>query len=172
MQVLDWVKKNYQCDTTVLRLRHESGRIWHDGCLRHISRQNSGRHGLCGGTSLKDVSGLGKLPFWIIHGTADRAVSIGQSKVVVEKLQNSNNDSRLRYDWLQGGKPRHASPHLLSEKTYDWLFSHCLLDKNRPVNKDIDIGLSDIHKAYSDIRSGTPDPEIIDGPSITTGNEY
>ena len=50
---------------------------------------------LCGGNSLKDVSGLGKLPFWIIHGTADRAVPVKQSKVVVENLKKSGNDSRL-----------------------------------------------------------------------------
>ena len=127
---------------------------------------------LCGGTSLHDVSGLGKLPFWIIHGTADRAVSIKQSEVVVDKLQNSSNDTRLRYNWLQGAN--HGTPARIFylKKTYDWLFSHSLVDKDRPVNKDVSIDLSDIHKAYSDIHSGIPNPEIIDGPSITTGNEY
>ena len=52
------------------------------------------------------------------------------------------------------------------------MFSHSLVDKDRPVNKDVSIDLSDIHKAYSDIHSGIPNSEIIDGPSITTGNEY
>ena len=127
---------------------------------------------LCGGTSLKDVSGLGKLPFWIIHGTADRAVPIRQSKEVVEKLQDSHNDSRLRYEWLEGGN--HGTPARIFylKKTYEWLFSHSLVDKGRPVNRDINIGMSDIQKAYSDIHSGTDNPEIIDGPSITTGHEY
>jgi predicted peptidase len=82
---------------------------------------------LCGGTSLKDVSGLGKLPFWIIHGTADRAVPIRQSKEVVEKLQDSHNDSRLRYEWLEGGN--HGTPARIFylKKTYEWLFSHSLV---------------------------------------------
>src|SRR5574344_841652 len=173
MQVLDWVKTNYQCDTTRVYVLGMSlgGYGTMDVCGTYPDRIAAGM-ALCGGTSLKDVSGLGKLPFWIIHGTADRAVSINQSKAVVEKLQNSNNDSRLRYEWLQGGN--HGTPARIFylKKTYEWLFSHSLVDKGRPVNKEVNIGLSDIHKAYSDIRSGTPAPEIIDGLSITTGNEY
>ena len=173
MQVLDWVKANYQCDTTRVYVLGMSlgGYGTMDVCGTYPDRIAAGM-ALCGGTSLKDVSGLGKLPFWIIHGTADRAVPIRQSKEVVDKLQSSHNDSRLRYEWLEGGN--HGTPARIFylRKTYDWLFSHCLLDKNRPVNKDIDIGLTDIHKAYSDIESHTPNPEIIQGPSITKGNEY
>ena len=173
MQVLDWVKANYQCDTTRVYVLGMSlgGYGTMDVCGTYPDRIAAGM-ALCGGTSLRDVSGLGKLPFWIIHGTADRAVSISQSKVVVNKLQSSNNDSRLRYEWLQGGN--HGTPARIFylKKTYEWLFSHCLLDKDRPVNRDISIGMGDIHKAYSDIRSGTAAPEIINGPSITTGNEY
>jgi len=173
MQVLDWVKTNYKCDTTRVYVLGMSlgGFGTMDVCGTYPNRIAAGM-ALCGGTSLKDVSGLGQLPFWIIHGTADRAVSISQSKSVVDKLQSAHLDSRLRYDWLEGGN--HGTPARIFylKKTYDWLFSHSLLDRHRPVNKDISIGLSDIHTAYSDIKSGTADPEIIDGPSITTGNEY
>ena len=172
MQVLDWVKKNYQCDSTRVYVLGMSlgGYGTMDVCATYPDRIAAGM-ALCGGTSLKDVSGLGKMPFWIIHGTADRAVSIKQSKVVVDKLQNSDNDSRLRYEWLQGAD--HGAPARIFylKKTYEWLFSHCLLDKDRPVNKDVSIGLPDIRIAYSDMSSGAPDPEVIDGPSITTGNE-
>lgn len=130
---------------------------------------------LCGGTSLKDVSRLGKLPFWIIHGTADRAVPVKQSKVVVEKLKRSGNDSRLLYDWLPGAN--HGAPARIFylKKTYEWLFSHSLVDKDRPVNKSIDIGLGDLRKAYRrDVNRNKPAPELIDGPSVIKeeGNEY
>ena len=173
MQVLDWVKSNYQCDSTRVYVLGMSlgGFGTMDVCGTYPDRIAAGI-ALCGGTSLKDVSGLGKLPFWIIHGTADRAVPIRQSKEVVEKLQDSHNDSRLRYEWLEGGN--HSTPARIFylKKTYEWLFSHSLVDKGRPVNRDINIGMSDIQKAYSDIHSGTDNPEIIDGPSITTGHEY
>ena len=144
MDVFDWVRKHYACDSTR------------------------------GGTSLKDVSGLGKLPFWIIHGTADRAVPVKQSKVVVEKLKKSGNDSRLLYDWLPGAN--HGAPARIFylKKTYEWLFSHSLVDKDRPVNKSIDIGLGDLRQAYRDVNRNKPAPELIDGPSIIKeeGNEY
>ena len=35
-------------------------------------------------------------------GTADRAVPISCSKSVVAELEQSGNNSRLRYDWLPG----------------------------------------------------------------------
>lgn len=173
MQVLDWVKANYKCDSTRVYVLGMSlgGYGTMDVCATYPDRIAAGM-ALCGGTSLHDVSGLGELPFWIIHGTADRAVSIKQSEVVVDKLQNSGNDTRLRYNWLQGANHGIPARIFYLKKTYDWLFSHSLVDKDRPVNKDVTIDLSDIHKAYSDIHSGVPNPEVIDGPSITTGNEY
>ena len=127
MDVLDWVKRNYACDTTRVYVLGMSlgGYGTMDVCATYPDRIAAGM-AFCGGSSLKDVSGLGKLPFWIIHGTADRAVPIKQSKVVVEKLKESGNDTRLLYDWWQGanhgaparcfhGSRRHilfASPHI------------------------------------------------------------
>lgn len=173
MQVLDWVKSHYECDTTRVYVMGMSlgGFGTMDVCGTYPDRIAAGM-ALCGGTSLTDVSGLGKLPFWILHGTADRAVPIQRSKDVVQKLQDANTDSRLRYDWLKGGN--HGTPARIFylKKTYDWLFSHSLRDKGRPVNRNIDIGLPDIQRAYSDISSGVADPEIIDEPSITSGHEF
>lgn len=175
MDVLDWVKRNYPCDSTRVYVLGMSlgGYGTMDVCGTYPDRIAAGM-AICGGTSLKDVSGLGKLPFWIIHGTADRAVPIKQSKVVVEKLQESNNDSRLLYDWLQGAN--HGAPARIFylKKTYEWLFSHSTTDRERPVNRDIDIGLSDLSKAYRDVNRHVAAPELIDGPSVIKkeGHEY
>ncbi len=167
MQVLDWVKENYKCDTTRVYVLGMSlgGYGTMDVCGSYPDRIAAGM-ALCGGTSLKDFSGLGKLPFWIFHGTADRAVSIQQSKRVVDKLQSTNNDSRLRYTWFQGGN--HGMPvHVFYlRKTYEWLFSHSLLDKDRTVNRDIDISAADFRRTSKDMRSGLAQPLIIDGPSL------
>jgi predicted peptidase len=35
---------------------------------------------LCGGCSRRDVQPLGRVPLWVMHGTADRAVSVQESK--------------------------------------------------------------------------------------------
>lgn len=175
MDVLDWVKSRYPCDTTRVYVLGMSlgGYGTMDVCGTYPDRIAAGM-AICGGTSLKDVSGLGRLPFWIIHGTADRAVPIKQSKVVVDKLQQEGNDTRLLYDWLQG--VNHGAPARIfyMKKTYEWLFSHCLMDKGRPVRRDITINIDDLHKAYSDARRNSGSPDLIDGPSVikSEGNEY
>lgn len=175
MDVLDWVKSRYPCDTTRVYVLGMSlgGYGTMDVCGTYPDRIAAGM-AICGGTSLKDVSGLGRLPFWIIHGTADRAVPIKQSKVVVDKLQQEGNDTRLLYNWLQG--VNHGAPARIfyMKKTYEWLFSHCLMDEGRPVRRDITINVDDLHKAYSDARRNSGSPDLIDGPSVikSEGNEY
>lgn len=175
MDVFDWVKRNYPCDTTRVYVLGMSlgGYGTMDVCGTYPDRIAAGM-ALCGGTTLKDVSGLGELPFWIIHGTADRAVPVKQSKVVVEKLKNSGNDTRLLYDWWQGAN--HGAPARLFylRKTYEWLFSHSLLDRERPVNRDIIIRYEDLRRVYNDIKRGANNLEVIDGPSVikSDGSEY
>ena len=129
---------------------------------------------LCGGCSYKDVSGLGDLPFWIIHGTADRAVPVKQSKVVVDKLVKDGKDTRLIYDWWKGANHGTPARVFYLKKTYQWLFSHSLLNKDRPVNRNISITMSDLGRAYGDVNRNAPQPELIDGPSVIKqeGNEY
>lgn len=175
MDVLDWVKAHYPCDTTRVYVLGMSlgGYGTMDVCGTYPDRIAAGM-ALCGGCYLKDVSGLGKLPFWIIHGTADRAVPIKQSKVVVDKLKSEGNDTRLIYDWWQGANHGTPARVFYMKKTYQWLFSHSLLDENRPVNRDISIGIGDVRNAYDGVNRNAPQPELIDGPSVIKeeGNEY
>lgn len=94
---------------------------------------------LCGGCSLKDKLPLGDLPLWIMHGTADRAVPISCSKSVVAELEQSGNNSRLRYDWLPGASHGALARVFYIKDTYDWLLSHSLEDNGRSVNRDMAI---------------------------------
>lgn len=167
MDVLDWVAKRYPCDTTRVYVIGMSlgGYGTMDVCGTYPDRIAAGM-ALCGGTSLKDVSGLGKLPFWIIHGTADRAVSVNCSKTVVEKLKSEGNDQRLLYNWWQGAGHGAPARVFYLKKTYEWLFSHSLRDPDRHVRRDISIEMSDQRKAYSDITRGGGAPELIDGISV------
>ena len=160
--VLEWTKKHYPMDSTRVYVIGMS--LGGYGTLDFAGTypdKVAAAMALCGGSTLKDVSGLGELPLWIMHGTADRAVPIKQSKVVVEQLKKEGKDKRLRYDWLKGASHGALARILYMTKTYDWLFSHSLIDKNRPVNKEIDIDKSDLSKAYNDMISGAPDPEVV-----------
>ena len=62
MDVFDWVRKHYACDSTRVYVLGMSlgGYGTMDVCGTYPDRIAAGM-ALCGGTSLKDVSGLGKL---------------------------------------------------------------------------------------------------------------
>ena len=160
--VLEWTKKHYAMDSTrVYAIGMSLGGYGTLDFAGTYPDKVAAAMALCGGSTLKDVRGLGKVPLWIMHGTADRAVPIKYSKDVVEQLQKSNNDKRLRYDWIKGASHGALARILYMTKTYEWLFSHSLLDKDRAVNREIDIDKSDMKKAYNDMISGAPDPEVV-----------
>lgn len=171
--ILEWTKKNYAMDSTrVYVLGMSLGGYGTMDFAAAYPDKIAAAMALCGGCSAKDKSGLGRLPLWIIHGTGDRAVSVKQSQVVVKELQDTNNDKRLRFDWLRGASHGALARILYMRKTYEWLFSHLTTDPGRPVRPDITIDNSDLTKAYKDMKRGVPSPEIIFEKSIKDDDEY
>lgn len=104
---------------------------------------------LCGGTTVKDITGMGQVPLWIIHGTADKRVSVKASQVVVKELEEKHLNSRLRYEWIIGASHSYLARYFYLEKVYDWLFLHSTNDEERPVNVDISISKEDQKSAYT-----------------------
>ena len=152
--VLEWVVNNYNVDTTRIYVVGMSlggyGAMDFVGTYPH---KIAAAMALCGGCTLNDAQGLGTLPFWIIHGTADRAVTVGQSKKVVNALKEQGNDKLLRYDWLPGANHGQLARIYYLEQTYQWLFSHTLNDNPRQVNRDIVINLNVMSSAYKGLNS-------------------
>lgn len=171
--ILEWTKKNYAMDSTRVYVLGMSlgGYGTMDFAVAYPDKIAAAM-ALCGGCSAKDKSGLGRLPLWIIHGTGDRAVPVKQSQTVVKQLQDTNNDKRLRFDWLRGASHGALARILYMRKTYEWLFSHSTADPGRPVRPDITIDNSDLKKAYNDMKRGVPSPEIIFEKSIKDDDEY
>ena len=153
--ILEWVEDTYPMDDSRVYVLGMSlgGYGTMDFCGTYPEKIAAGM-ALCGGCSLKDVQGLGELPFWIIHGTGDRAVGVEQSKRVVRALQQADNDYMLRFDWLPGASHGALARIFYLEKTYQWLFSHSLRDKKRRVNMAIDISNADLKNAYGNMNRG------------------
>ncbi len=110
---------------------------------------------LCGGGTVRDLSTLNDVPLWIVHGTADRAVSVQQSDKVVQAMKKADGSTpRLIYDRIPG--MNHSQPARLFylQETYDWLLSHSLKDSNRPTSKKFQITNDLMRKAYSGLSSG------------------
>lgn len=147
--VLEWVLDNYNVDPTRVYVVGMS--LGGYGAMDFVGtypEKIAAAVALCGGSTLKNVQGLGELPFWILHGTADRAVAISESKKVVNALQEQGNDKLLRYDWLPGANHSALARIFFLEETYQWLFSHSLNDNPRQVNRDINIDLNLMSGAY------------------------
>ena len=161
--VLEWTKRNYACDSTRVYVIGMS--LGGYGTLDFTATypdKVAAALAMCGGCSVKDRTPLGKVPLWIIHGTADRAVPISMSKSVVNDLERTDNDSRLRYTWLKGANHGTPARFFYMRKTYEWLFFHSLLDPDRPVNRGISLGMEDVPTAYRNMefKKGV-DPETV-----------
>ncbi len=104
----------------------------------------------CGGTTNKQPGeALSRVPLWIVHGTADRAVSVKESDRVVGKIKEADTDApRLVYDRIPG--MNHSKPARLfyMPEVYEWLFAHTLNDPGRAVAKPITITSERLAKAY------------------------
>lgn len=152
-RLLEWMEQNYRVDTTRVYVIGMS--LGGYGTLDFVGSypdKVAAAMAFCGGCSLGNMDGLGRLPLWIIHGTADRAVGIAQSKRVVDYLQDNHEDSLLRYDWIEGGSHGLLARLFYLQKSYDWLFTHSTMDKPRQADRSFDIDMDDIRQTYDELR--------------------
>ncbi len=151
--LIEWMKQAYAIDTTRIFVLGMS--LGGYGTLDFVGTypdKVAAAMALCGGTTLKDVSGMGRLPLWIMHGTADRAVSVNESKKIVDSLTGDGNDKLLRYDWFQGASHGALARVFYMRETYDWLLSHSTADRPRTVDRDIEITMQGMKAAYKDLK--------------------
>lgn len=108
--------------------------------------------GMGGGATRKDLSGLAKMPLWIIHGTADDLVPVsGSDKVAaaIEAAREEEGDiNRLRYDRLPGRNHSILARVFYRPEVYEWLLSHSLDQENRPLTPTIEITDEFFNSAY------------------------
>lgn len=118
---------------------------------------------IAGGCTGKTYEGLSQVPLWIVHGTADRAVPVEESRKVVRAIRSDYDSRLLRYSELPGinhGRPARLFYQL---DTYDWLFCHSLYD--RRVDTTYTIDNSTLNRAYNENmeRDFYPEDDILDG---------
>ena len=100
---------------------------------------------------MKDLSGLLRLPLWIIHGTADRAVTVKQSDAVVQAvnaLRAEGDSVRLVYDRVPGMNHSRPARLFYVDAIYDWLLSHSLNDPDRLIKPTIPLDEQLLSTAY------------------------
>lgn len=141
-KIVKWVEENYaNMDTTRIYVLGMS--LGGYGTLDYAAAypgQTAAAMAFCGGSTAKNLGDLNQVPLWIIHGTADRAVSVKESDRVVEAMKQADPKTpRLIYDRFEGMNHSTPARYFYLPSTYEWLFSHSTTDRDRPVSERFDI---------------------------------
>lgn len=123
---------------------------------------------ICGGGSLRSYEGLRKVPLWILHGTADRAVPIEESRKVIAGMKLDSvpeEENMLIFTELPGMDHSRPGRILYMVDTYEWLFMHRLDDNPRSVCRGFTIDPAAMEKAYTGLRSDLRPFKVIDRPN-------
>ena len=155
MALYNWIDNHYKVDTNRFYVLGMSMGGW--GTLNVASKyphKIAAAMAMCGGLPHNDLCGLTTLPLWIIHGTADELTPVSCSDRVVDSMRSCGDTTRLIYDRLQGENHGRLARIFYLRQTYDWLLSHSLLDKGRPVNRSYSMSTELINDAYSDMDAG------------------
>lgn len=151
-RIVDWVFQRYACDTNRFYVIGMSlggyGTIDYSAAY---SNRIAAAIAMCGGGNPKSYCGLNDLPLWILHGTADRAVTVAQSQKVINAMSKCGDSPRLRFTKLAGVDHGGLARAFYISETYDWLFQHRLDTPDRPVNTEYDITPERLRHAYKDI---------------------
>lgn len=108
---------------------------------------------MCGGATARDLSVLNDVPLWIIHGTADRAVSVSQSDRVVSAMKEADESTpRLKYNRVPGMNHSNPARMFYLPESYEWLFSHTLKDAERQIAPTFSITNDVLKTAYTGLK--------------------
>ena len=166
--VLNWTLAHYTVDTNRIYVIGMSmggyGTINYTGTYPD---RVAAAMALCGGGNLKGYCNLNHFPLWIMHGTADRAVGVGESQKVVNAMKACGETPLLRFTKLPGQSHAALAKIFYLDETYEWLFAHRLDDSVRHVNTDIDITTKTMEKAYQNIDRNKIKVTVVNGQTGT-----
>ena len=153
--ILDWVMANHNIDSTrVYVLGMSLGGYGTIDYAATYPDEVAAAIGMCGGATVKNIADLNKVPLWIVHGTADRAVTVAQSDRVVNAMIADNDSTpRLIYDRVPGMDHGRPARMFYLPEVYEWLFSHSLDEEDRPVHETTPVSNEFLGKAYVGLKS-------------------
>lgn len=172
MNVVEWVSQRYDVDLTRLYVMGMSlgGYGTLDFAATYPDR-TAAAVAMCGG-SIKKGDALHKLnevPLWIMHGTADAAVAVSESRRVRDgMLEGDASLPRLRYDEQPGANHSVYARVFYIDEIYTWLLKHSTTDSGRPVDRSVEIPYSRYStskSAYAGLPRGGGKVQIIDPPT-------
>lgn len=76
---------------------------------------------ICGGGTAQYAGNLAKVPIWLHHGTADRAVPISESKKIMNAVKKADPEANISLNVIKGGTHGSVEKLFHSDKIYNWL---------------------------------------------------
>ena len=147
IKLVDWVAERYPIDTDrVYVLGMSLGGYGTIDFTAAYPNRIAAAIAMCGGGSRRDLSGLNQVPLWILHGTADAAVSVNESRKVKNKMEAAGSTPLLRYEEWPGVDHGTYARMFYHPLTYEWLFKHNLQD--RQIDRSITITREDLKNVY------------------------
>lgn len=175
MDVVDYVCSNYNIDENrIYVLGMSLGGYGAIDLAATYPDRVAAAIGMCGGASVKDLSGLSQTPLWIIHGTADSAVPVSQSDKVAAAVKAAQADgiNRLKYDRVPGMNHSRPARVFYRSDVYDWLMSHSLDDPDRPMNPTIKVNDDFFNGAYGGLKNSRGRVQTKPGLKSQSDSEY
>lgn len=171
-EVYEWVKSHYNVNTRRFYVIGMS--MGGYGTLDYTATypdEVAAAMAMCGGATVKTLCGLNDVPLWIIHGTADSAVSVNCSQRVVDEMCACGDTSRLIFNKMKGVNHTRLARVFYLDQTYEWLFSHSLSDSARVANKSYTMTNAILKDAYANLekKSGI---KIVDNNSHGNAKYY
>lgn len=150
-EIMDWAIKNQNVDPNrVYVLGMSLGGYGTIDFAATYPDEIAAAIAMCGGGTVKNISNLGKLPLWIVHGTGDNAVAVSQSDRIVDIINNSEHrGTRLIYDRIPGMNHSQPARMFYIPEVYEWLFLHDLSQDGRPLHETVRASNSFMQSAYS-----------------------
>ena len=147
LAIIDWVAERYPIDTNrVYVLGMSLGGYGTIDFTAAYPDRVAAAIAMCGGGSRRDLSGLNQVPLWILHGTADAAVSVNESRKVKNKMEAAGDTPLLRYEEWPGVDHCTYARMFYHPSTYEWLFKHN--SQVRVVDESINITREDLKNVY------------------------
>lgn len=157
MKLVDWARDHYPVDTTRIYVIGMS--LGGYGTLDFTAAypdKVAAAAAFCGGStaSPERIAALNDVPLWIVHGIADRAISIKESDRVANTMKATDSlTSRLSYDRVPGMNHARPARLLYLPETYDWLFNHSLNDSARTLKPTPEVSDALLRTAYRGLKN-------------------
>ncbi|MCQ2343810.1 MAG: LysM peptidoglycan-binding domain-containing protein [Paludibacteraceae bacterium] len=147
--LIDWAKAHYDIDTNrIYVLGMSLGGFGTYNVASKYYDKIAAAMMICGGATGRDWCGLCKMPFWLLHGTADRVVPLSRSQEIANGMKECGDTSRLIFTKLRGMDHGDPARVFYLRETYLWLLAHSLTDDKRKVDRSYEITATTLKNPY------------------------